>query len=328
MKIVFFGSDDFAASHLEYLLDSEDEVVACVTQPDKPKGRGMSVSASPIKEIAQSHNIPVLQPLNVNEASVINELSLFNADIFIVVAYGRILSKVVLDIPNTYAINVHSSLLPAYRGAAPINWAIINDDEETGVSIIKMNEKMDQGEIIAAEKVTIGNQDTALDIRKRMMQLGPKLLLETIHAIKEDSVDFITQDERLATFAPKLTKELGRIDWNKQAIEIHNLVRGLLPWPTAHTSFKGKTLKILSSEIISLKKDLYPQAGTVNNDDLKTKINGTPGKIKEITKEGFIIATGRSDLLVKEVHLESSKPISAIEFINGQRINVGEALGT
>ncbi len=306
MKIIFFGSDDFAKAHLEYLFKSEHEIVACVTQPDKPKGRGLAVVSSPIKEWAAQHKIPVLQPEQIKNNDLIVKLRAFNPDLFVVIAYGKILPPELLQIPYVCAMNVHGSLLPKLRGAAPINWAIINGEKETGLSIIKMSPLMDSGDIFAQTKIKIEEVDTAVTLRAKMVALGPELLLKTINSLENNNYTLTVQDSRAVTLASKLTKELGRIDWNKKAIEIHNLVRGLLPWPCAHTLFKGKLLKIISTEVIM--------------QDVSTR---KPGVIVDINQKGLLVATAQNCLLIKEVHLESSKPMGAKIFLLGHRIDVG-----
>lgn len=308
MKIIFFGSDDFAGVHLEALLKTSHQIVACVTQPDKPKGRGMKVVFSPIKEIALEHKIPLLQPETLKDSNIISELKAFEADLFVVIAYGRILPQEVLDIPKKMAINVHGSLLPKYRGAAPINWAIINGDRETGVSIIKMNVKMDAGEILSDEKLPIAENDDASTLREKMAQKGKELLLKTISSIEKNTVTLRKQDESRVTIASKLTKELGKINWNQEAVKIHNLIRGLKPWPGAYTFYKGKQLKILSSEIKS------------SADQAK------PGEVLETGRNGILVQARKQSLLIKEVQLEGSKKMTAAEFLIGHSLLKGSIL--
>ena len=306
MNIVFFGSDDFAAVHLEALFGSKHKVCACVTQPDKARGRGMEVSASPIKEAALRKGIPVFQPSDLKENTFLKELKAFEADLFVVIAYGRFLPAEVLAIPRTFAINVHSSLLPKYRGAAPINWAIINGERVTGISIMRVTAKMDAGDILAQKKLKILKADTAASVRARMMGIGPKLLLKTIDSIKKGTYTFTVQDDQKTTLAPKLTKELGQIQWNKQAMALHNLARGLLPWPGAYTFYQGKLLKILETEVVSSSFLAY-----------------SPGEVAGVDKKGFTVATADQGLLVKAVHLEASKPMSAYQFMMGHRVKPG-----
>ena len=306
MKLIFFGSDDFAAVHLKALVASSHDVAACVTQPDCPKGRGMKVLFSPIKDIAFEHKIPLLQPENLKSEDIVSKLKSYQADLFVVIAYGQILPANVLSIPKLFAVNVHTSLLPKYRGAAPINWAIINGEEESGVTIIKMNAALDAGEIIFQQKIKIGNTDTAVSLREKMMAIGPKLFLNTIEDLLRNHYTLKGQDAKFVTQAPKLTKELGKINWEKSAQEIHNLVRGLLPWPGAYTGFKDKSLKILETK-------------------LSGDVNGSPkaGEVIEVNKEGIVVRTGQGALLITKVHAESSKPMDAHSFVIGHQLKNG-----
>jgi len=305
MNLIFFGSDDFAAIHLEYLIERGYKIPVCVTHPDRQKGRGMKDFASPVKECALRHKIPVLQPSNLRESSLIEELKAYNVQLFIVIAYGQILSSSFLKIPRACALNVHASLLPKYRGAAPINWAIINGERETGLSIIRMTPALDAGDILAEETIAITPQMTAVELRAKMMAIGPGMLDRAIQLIEDKKAKFIAQDKTKVTYAPKLTKEMGAIDWKKGAKNIHGLVRGLLPWPSAYTHYQGKILKILSSEVVG------------------EGARQEPGTLIELTKNGFVIATSDKGLLVKKVHLQASKPMDASSFVNGHRLQVG-----
>ena len=306
MNIIFFGSDNFAAVHLEALFGSKHKVCACVTQPDKARGRGMEVSASPVKEAASRKGIPVFQPSDLKEQNFLKGLRALGADLFVVIAYGRFLPSEVLAMPRTFAVNVHSSLLPKYRGAAPINWAVINGERETGISIMRVTAKMDAGDILAQKKLKILKADTAASVRARMMEIGPKLLLKTIDSIEKGTYTFTVQDDQKATPAPKLTKELGQIRWGKPARAIHNLARGLLPWPTAYTYYQGKFLKILETEVVSSSFLAY-----------------SPGEVATVDKKGFTVATADKGLLVKMVHLEASKAMSAYQFVVGRQLKPG-----
>lgn len=305
MKIIFFGSDDFAAENLMRLLEEKFAVAACVTQPDRPSGRGLQVIASPIKIIARDHNIPILQPENLRDEDFLKGIKSFGADLFVVIAYGQILPSLVLKMPKIFCINVHGSLLPKYRGAAPVNWAVINGDKETGFTIMKMSPKMDAGEIIVQEKLNIGDDETSESLRARMAKASAKRLCRTINDIGGGRFNLKPQNEAEVTLAPKLTRELGRIDWDKSATEIHNHVRGLLPWPVAYTSFQGKILKVLQTSV---------DASTTS---------GTPGTILLITKKGITVATGQGALVIQQVHPESGKPMPAHAFALGQRLQPG-----
>ncbi len=306
MRIVFFGSDDFAGVCLTELILSSHEVVACVTQPDARQGRGMKMTLSVIKQIASDHEIACLQPESLKENSVIEALKSYEAELFVVVAYGKILSQVILNIPKVFCINVHGSLLPKYRGAAPVNWAIINGDEATGVTIMKMNAKMDAGDIIAQERMTLTEDMTADVLRHQMAHVGAKLLVKTIDQIVSGQFKCVTQDESQVTLAAKLTKEMGRIDWNQSASQIERLIRGLRPWPGTFCMYKGKVLKILEASIV--------------------KNSGKPGTLIDINKQGFVVACAQEALLVKSVHLEASKAGAAYDFVQGHHLVVGQRL--
>ena len=304
MKIIFFGSDDFAEAHLKSLVDSEHEVLACVTPPDRPKGRGMKVAVSPVKERAEENRIPVWQPASLKEPSFIKDLKGLQGGLFVVIAYGKFLPTEVLEIPPHGAINVHASLLPKYRGAAPINWAVINGEQETGISVIKINEEMDAGDVLAQMAMNIEKDDTAPTLRVRMMSEGPAFLLRTIDGLPNCAAQ--AQDHSDVTFAPKLTKELGRIDWAKSSLEICRLVRGLMPWPGAYTFYNGKLLKILKAEALD---------GDSSGGELAT--------VLETCKTGVIVSTGNGRMLIKEVHLQDSKPMDAHSFVIGHDLKVG-----
>lgn len=310
MRIVFFGSDDFAAAHLKSLIEAGKEVVGCVTQPDRPKGRGMQMSVSPLKSLAIEHNIPVLQPASLQDADFIAQLSALDVALFVVIAYGKLLPQDVLDIPDIYTINVHPSLLPRYRGAAPINWAIINGDAVTGISIIRLNVKMDAGDVIAQTEMNIEPRDTAVTLRARMVLIGAKLLLETIDNIGDQQIKPQPQDSSCVSLAPKLSKELGAINWKDQtAMQIHNLVRGLLPWPTAYTTYGGKVIKLLHTE--------YAGGHTDHRS----------GEVIHIDKAAITVAAKSGTVSICALLPASSKAMSADEFVRGYHVQVGQKMG-
>jgi len=303
MRIIFFGSDDFAALHLERLLSAGYEVLACVTGPDKPQGRGMKISVSPVKEIASERKIPCLQPLSLKENAIVNALKSYEADIFVVVAYGRLLTQEVLDIPKMLCINVHGSLLPKYRGAAPVNWAILNGDKETGVTIQKMALSLDAGDIIAQEKMGINDDENAAQLRQRMALAGAELL---VRVLDKGQFPSSPQDETKVTWAPKLTKEMGKINWHAPAPSIVNQVRGLQPWPGAYTFYNGKMLKITQAQIST-------------EDTAKF----TPGQVMNVNKTGFYVACPEKAVLIKEVQPEAGKVMPANSFVAGYKIAQG-----
>ncbi|MBF0483083.1 MAG: methionyl-tRNA formyltransferase [Candidatus Omnitrophica bacterium] len=306
MKIIFFGSDDFADAHFERLLDEGYQIVACVTQPDKPKDRGMKITMSPIKARALMHNIPVLQPETLKSNSIVEDLRVFNADVFVVIAYGRFLTPEILALPKIGSLNVHGSLLPKYRGAAPINWAILNGEIETGITIIRLNAQMDAGDIISQVKLLISEDETSVELRQGMIAAGCELLSYTLKNFNADTKG-VPQDDKNISFAPKLTKQLGLIDWNRPAKNIHDQIRGLQPWPLAHTFIKNKQLSIFSSSIVDVR------FGDV-----------LPGVVVQINNEGAVIATGDGTLLIREVQPAGSRRMDMSAFVRGARLVVGD----
>jgi len=309
MRIIFFGSDDFAAVHLEHLLTYGHEVLGCVTGPDKPRGRGMKISVSPIKQIASERQIPCLQPLSLKGSGIVDALKSYEADVFVVVAYGRLLTREILGLPKMLCMNVHGSLLPKYRGAAPVNWAILNGDKETGVTVQKMALAIDAGDIIAQEKMRIDDDEDAAQLRKRMALVGAKLLVKVLDKRPLGQFSLSPQDETKATWAPKLTKEMGLIDWKKQARSIIDQVRGLAPWPGAYTFYNGKMLKITKLQISTEDTGKF-----------------TPGQVINVSRNGFHVACLTQALLIKEVQPEAGKVMPANSFAAGYKIARGSLL--
>ena len=306
MRIIFFGSDDFAKLHLEALLKSHHTVVACVTKPDTRQGRGMQIVLSPIKILAAEHNIPYLQPESLKTPDSAEQLIEFSADMFVVVAYGKLLPQEILNIPKMFCVNVHGSLLPKYRGAAPINWAILNGDMHTGVTVQKMELALDAGDIIAQAGMDIPMDMSADVLRLTMAQVGATLLVETLDQIEHKKYQLIPQSDEQSSYAVKLTKEMGRIDWHKPAAVIYNQVRGLKPWPGTYAAWNGKTLKIISVEIADA--------------------SGQPGEVIGIDKRGFTVACQHGALLIKEVQPEAGKLMPASSFVSGYKISQGSYL--
>lgn len=309
MRIVFFGSSDFAVSSLKALIDKHD-VVSIVTQPDRRKGRSLKISYTPVKVFANENSIPVIQPEDVEALEFKNILKGFEADLFVVVSYGRILKKEVLEIPKLYCVNVHGSLLPRWRGAAPINWAIISQDECTGVSIIKMNEFMDRGDILLTKSLEIKDEDTGNMLFSSLADLGAEALVEALEKIKTGEVTFTVQDETKVTIARKLNKQDGIIDWTESSKIIYNKVRGLLPWPCAYTYYQGKLLKILKTKIMI-------------SEQRKTQ----PGEILLADKnQGIVVAAGDDNILIEQLQIEGKRVMSAHDFLVGHDIQVGTIL--
>jgi len=302
MKIVFFGSSSFAAPILEKLAESE-EIVLVVTQPDRQKGRSLKIAPTAVKLKAEELGINAFQPAKVNSEESIEFLKKFNADLFIVVSFGQIMSKAVLSLPKLYCLNIHASLLPEYRGAAPINWAIANGEKETGVTIMRMNEKMDEGDIALKDTLSIGELEDAIALTKKLSIKGADLLLDAIKLIKNDEVEFTAQDNSKATYAPKLKKEDGLVDWAKSADEIYNRIRAFAPWPGCFTHLDKKILKIWKAE------------PCIDPGDSNLK----PGAILEVNKNGILVKTGKGVLKIEELQLEGSRKMTAEEFIAGHK---------
>jgi len=307
MNIVFFGTSEFAIEPFEALIASRHKVLALVTQPDRERGRNLKLSPPATKVLALSKGIPVYQPEDASSIDAVNYLKGLRADLFVVISFGQILRQNILSIPKICAINLHGSLLPKYRGAAPTNWAIINGEILSGITVIKMNEKMDEGDIILKREIAIEPEDTNITLSEKLSSLGAKALLEAIDLIEKDAVVPARQVAGEATYAPKLKKEDGLIDWNEPAAVIHNKVRGLIPWPGAYTHYSGKILKILKTEILDASRD-----------DLET------GVVADIIKDkGIVVRTGSGDLVIKYLQLEGKKDMDADAFVRGHKIARG-----
>lgn len=310
MRIVFMGTPEFALPSLELLLKSEHQIIAVVTQPDKPKGRGLKISASPIKVFAEEKNLKVLTPEDLKSEEFYQALAELKPDLIAVVAF-RILPERVFSLPPLGTVNLHASLLPKCRGAAPINWAIIKGEKKTGVTTFFIQKRVDTGSIILQREVEILPQEICGELSSRLSRIGAEVLLETINLIEKKKAKTQIQNEQEATPAPKITEELCRIDWSKPAEEINNLIRGLSPQPGAFTSFRGKILKIYKAEIVS------EEDGSIE-----------PGKIIKADKStGIQVQTGKGILKLRELQLEGKKRLTGDEFLRGYRIEAGEKLG-
>ena len=312
MKIIFMGTPDFAATSLETLINSNYNIEAVVTNTDKPKGRGMKMLYTPVKEVALSKDIPIFQPEKVrNNTEFINKIKEINPDVICVVAYGKILPKEILDIPKYGCINVHASLLPKYRGAAPIQWAILNGDKETGVTTMYMDVGMDTGDMILTQKVQIGENETTGELWNRLSEIGANLLVETLKQIEQGIAPRIPQGNDY-TMAPMLEKEMSKIDWeNKTAEEIKNLVRGLNPIMGAYTYLNGKKIKFWKVEV----------SENIGYDENNIKIlkNGTV--LISDPKDGIYIKTKKGILHVLEIQGENAKKMPIQDFLRGNKIN-------
>ena len=309
MKIVFMGTPDFAVGALEALVEAGHEVVAVVTQPDKPKGRGKEMQQTPVKACALKHNIEVFQPVKIKTAEAVEVLKGYGADLFVVAAFGQILSKEILDMPKYGCVNIHASLLPKYRGAAPIQWAILDGEKETGVTIMQMNEGLDTGDMLTKVIVPIEDTDTGESLFNKLAEAGAKLLVETIPQIEAGTLKPEPQDDSLSTYAKMIKKEMGLIDWNKEAIVLERLVRGMNSWPSAYTHFNGKTLKVWEAAV----------------EVCETK--AAPGTVVEVTKNSIKVQTGQDLLVLKQIQLEGKKRMDVAAFLLGYKVETGTVLG-
>lgn len=308
LRTVFMGTPEFALGALDGLLAAGVNLVGVYTQPDRPKGRGKKLAASPVKQLALEHQIPVFQPQKLRDPLAVAELEELQPDLIIVVAYGQILPKAVLDIPRYHCINVHASLLPKYRGAAPINKAIIDGETETGVTTMLMDVGLDTGDMLVKRSLEIGVSETAGQLHDRLAQLGREALEETLQQLCSGNLVAEKQDDELSCYAPMMKKEDGLIDWQKSAVEIHNQVRGLDPWPGAYTHLDGEVLKIAETTVA-------------------VDFSGEPGTILSADKTGVVVACGEGSLVVDGLQLPGKKRLSAMNFLSGKPLFVGTLLG-
>lgn len=308
MNIVFMGTPDFAVESLAKIYENGHNILAVVSQPDKPSGRGMKMLPTPVKEYALNKNLKIYQPEKIkNNQEFINEIKSLKPDVIVVVAYGKILPSEILNIPKYGCVNVHGSLLPKYRGSAPIQWAIINGDEKTGITTMFMNEGMDTGDMLLKEEIIIEENDTYGSLYEKLKKVGGKLIIQTLEGIADGLISRQKQTDDF-TLAPMIEKSLGNINWNKSAKEIRNLIRGLNPMPGAYTNLDDKKIKVWSSEIMP---------DIVEND----VVSGTV--IKADSKEGLIVSTGDGFLKIIELQMPNSKRMSAEDYLRGNTIEVG-----
>ncbi len=310
MKTVFMGTPDFATETLKALYESGHEIALVVTQPDKPVGRSKELVAPPVKQEAQKLGLKVAQPKKISNPDFTKQIKDINPDVIVVVAYGQILKKEFLDIPRYGCVNVHASLLPLYRGAAPIQWAVINGDEYSGVTTMLMGEGVDTGDILLSEKVKLNPKETGGSLFERLSTVGAKLLIETLSGLEEGSITPVPQDESRATHVGMLSKKMGLIDFNEPAEVIERLIRGLDPWPGAYTFIDGKKLTVWDADVFE--KNL-------TKDDV--------GVIISAEKDGLCVQCKDSILKINELQLEGKKRMSAGDFLNGKKLAPGDKLG-
>ncbi|ARV58314.1 methionyl-tRNA formyltransferase [Nostocales cyanobacterium HT-58-2] len=331
MKIIFFGTPSFAVPTLEKLLNHpEFDVLAVVTQPDKRRGRGNQLTPSPVKAVATTANIPVWQPPRVKkDTETLTKLKEVDADVFVVVAYGQILSQEILDMPKLGCINVHGSILPQYRGAAPIQWSLYNGEAETGITTMLMDAGMDTGTMLLKATTPIGLQDNAHDLAEKLAVMGADLLVDTLLKLEQQEIEPIPQDNSQATYAPLIKKEDYQLDWSRSAIQLHNQIRGF--YPDCTTTFRNQPLKITATAPLG---DAYDDALPPEIVDVRHKLpdvstlSGSPGQVVSIVKGiGAIVQTGEGLLLLREVQPAGKRPQSGWDFVNGMRLAVGEVFG-
>ena len=305
MNIIFMGTPEFSLPTLQKLYESDHDVLLVVTQPDRPRGRGRESTPPPVKQFALEKKIPVLQPIKCTNIEIVKTLGALNADVFVVVAFGQILDKNLLALPHYFCINLHSSLLPKYRGAAPINWAIINGETETGVTTMKMNAGLDTGDILLSRKVQIHNRDDAQSLHDILAHQGSSLVMETLNQLDSGSLEATAQNSDLASYAQKLKKDDGLIKWDQPAVKIHNLVRGLTPWPGAFSFLESKRFKICKTEIKSC-----------NSPD-------QPGVILRISGHGIEVGTQKERIVITELQPEGKKRMDVKSFLAGHKLIIG-----
>lgn len=303
------GTPEFSVGTLESLIEAGHEVLAVVTQPDKPKGRGKAVTYPAVKEAALKHNITVYQPVKVREPEFVDILRNINPDVIVVVAFGQILSKEILEMPKYGCVNVHASLLPKYRGAAPIQWAVIGGEKESGVTTMRMDAGIDTGDMIMKTVVPITDEETGGSLHDKLMVAGAKLCVETLKKFEDNSAVYEKQDDSLSNYAKILNKSIGKIDWNMSAVEIERLIRGLNPWPSAFSKLNHKTLKIWKAKVIE--ENEADEAGTIIS----------------IGKDFLHIQTGKGLLSVLELQLEGKKRMFIEDFLRGVKLEAGMKLG-
>jgi methionyl-tRNA formyltransferase len=308
-RALFFGTPEFAVPALRALHEIAT-VTLVVTQPDRPKGRGMKLAPPPVKQLALELGFPVLQPTKVRTPEFAATLREHNADVALVIAYGRILPKAVLEAPRLGCLNVHASILPKLRGAAPIQWSVVRGDSETGVCLMQMDEGLDTGPVLACARLPIGPDETSAELSLRLSELGAQLVREQLPRFVRGELTATPQDHAQATLAPLLSKEDGALDWSRSARELHNLARGLSPWPGAFTWLSGTRLKVLSTQV----RDEHTA-------------HSEPGKLLELSRDGIEVACGQGSLRLLELQLEGAKRLKAADFSAGQRLEVGQRLG-
>ncbi len=320
MRIVFMGTPDFAVSALRAILHAGHEVAAVVTQPDKPKGRGREIQMSPVKTCALEHGVPVFQPVKIREPEAVATLRTYGADIFVVAAFGQILTEEILAMPPYGCVNIHASLLPRYRGAAPIQQAIIDGEKRTGVTIMQMDAGIDTGDMLMKTEVAIDARETGDSLHDKLAAAGAELIVEALAAIEHGGVTPVRQNEEEACYVRMLNKSMGRIDWRQGAGRLDCLIRGLLSWPGAYTVRNGRTLKIWEEEPVTW--EAFRERGAAADAD-----GAAPGTVVLVERDAFYVQTGDGVLRILSVQPEGKKRMAVKDFLLGYPIKTGERLG-
>lgn len=316
MRIVFMGTPDFAVGALEAVVQAGHQLCAVVTQPDKPKGRGKGIQMSPVKQCALKYGIPVFQPVKVRAPEAVEVLRGYGADVFVVAAFGQILTEEILSMPRYGCINIHASLLPKYRGASPIQWAILNGEKETGVTIMQMDKGIDTGDMLFKCTVPVAQRETGESLHDKLREAGAKLIAEALPRIEQGGFKPEKQKEEEATYVSLLSKSMGHMDWSEDAVTLDRLVRGLNPWPSAYTSYHGKVLKIWECEPV------LEEEG-----DLREAPEGSmAGRIEKVARDAFYVRTGKGLLKVLQVQLEGKKRMPVKDFLLGYPLEEGNVL--
>ncbi len=305
MRIVYMGTPDFAVGALESIIAAGHEVVLVVTQPDKPQGRGKAEKFTPVKECALKHDIPVFQPNKIKSTEAVAHLKQYDADVFVVAAFGQILSQEILDMPKYGCINIHASLLPRYRGSAPIQWVILNKEKETGVTIMQMDAGIDTGDMLLQKGFEITDSDTGETVHDKLSALGAEMIVDALRKLESGTLVPTPQTEENTCYAPMLTKGLGCVDWSKDADTIDHYVRGLYPWPGSYTFLEGKKVKLFS---------VVPQ---------EQAQAGNPGEIIAVEKDSIVVATGEGSIKILELQLEGKKRMPVKDFLLGYQLKPG-----
>ena len=320
MRIVFMGTPDFSVPALKALVEAGHQVIAVVTQPDKPKGRGKEVQMTPVKIQAMEYGIPVYQPAKVREASFVEVLKGLEADVYVVIAFGQILPKAVLELPKYGCINLHASLLPKYRGAAPIQWCVIDGESETGITTMMMDVGLDTGDMLEKAVIPIEEKETGGSLHDKLSMAGGDLILSTLKKLEEGTLVRTPQTDEGTCYAKMLTKSLGDIDWNQGAVSIERLIRGLNPWPSAYTMWNGKTIKIWAADVIAGRE----AAEFLSESGVPAETGTAPGTVVCSDKRGLVVCTGGGLLSIRELQMEGKKRMDTPAFLRGYPIPAGD----